>query len=190
MPKLSKRKVMFVLGGLFVVFVILAYCVSPRPTPIEINVTFIGFTNVANPSVIGASFCVSNCGKVPVVQWPLCSPFEYKNRDPLTSLAHFGDAPIWNLGPLILKPGQTSKFFITYPPKQSPPWRVWFGFAKAGSRMKLAGIPPRAQNILARFIPKKWLTIRPEIEVPSDWISDPESKEPQSGADRSWDFPK
>jgi hypothetical protein len=49
--------------------------------------------------------------------------------------------------------------------------------------MKLAGIPPRAQNISARFIPKKWPTIKPEIEIPSDWIT-------ESGANRSWDFPK
>ena len=181
--KISKRKVLFVLVGLFVVFVILAYCVSPRPMPIDVSVTFIGFTNVATRSLIGPSFCVSNSGKVPVVQWPLCSVYEYKNRNPDILFANFGEMPIWNLGPLILKPGQTSRFTINYPPKQSEPWRVWFGFAKAGWRMKLAGIPPRAQNISARFIPKKWPTIKPEIEIPSDWIT-------ESGANRSWDFPK
>lgn len=168
--------------------VFVALCISPRRTEIDVSVTFIGFTNVATPSLTGVSFCVSNCGKVPVVEWPICSPFEYKNQDPDIFSRHFGDMPMWNVGPLILKPGQASRFSISFrPPSNTPPWRVWFGFAKAGWRMKLAGVSPGAQNILTRFMPKKWLTIRPEIEIPSDWINDPG---PESNADKWWVYPQ
>jgi hypothetical protein len=187
---LSKRNVLFALSGLFFVLIVVALCISPRQTPIDVSVTFIGFTNLSTPSVTAASFCVSNSGKVPVVQWPLCSPFDYKNQDPDIFSRHFGDVPIWNLAPLILKPGHVSKFSITYPPQHTAPWRVWFGFANAGWRMKLAGIPPRAQNFLSRFFPKKWLMIKPDIEIPSDWIADPQSKEPKSDADKWWEYPQ
>jgi len=191
MPKISKHKVIIVVGSLLVALIFAAICLSPRPSSIDVDVTFAGFTNFAKSSVTAASFCVSNCGKVAVFQWPMMpSDFEFKSPSSPILLGHFTQSSMLISGkPLILKSGETIKIYVTTPTNRSRPWRVWYGFARADWRFKLDQMPPPIHSVVTRFIPRRWLVIRPEIEVTSDWVAGPESDKFQPGTNQPWEFP-
>jgi hypothetical protein len=121
-----RRKVKLLLSALCVLVIIIALCFAPRRAPVDVtvtftgftnlNVTFTGFTNFTKRSVTAASFCVSNSGRVPVFEWPAPSGFEFKRENSEILLGHFSPISVWAVGkPKILKPGEVANLYITPP---------------------------------------------------------------------------
>jgi hypothetical protein len=151
----------------FVVFI----WANARPVPIQVRVTFTGFTNLnANTTANGtfpitlAFFCASNAGKCSVVDVGLYK-YEIKTKpfDSLTSLSG---------GTFELKSCEF-KTITMGTPDTTEPWRVSLSFSKADWREKLVRNPPSVLRKVLQFVPAKWLEPHP-IEVHSDWINGPE----------------
>jgi hypothetical protein len=167
--------------SLAVVAFVLFLWASARPVPIQVRVTFTGFTN---PPTLPtqAYFCVLNAGRCSVFQEPVhrieiknkhdglldlfqtveLKPGEFKIiwRDPPREIIREPNMRVDNRGSLVL---QTNL----------EPWRLSLSFYKADWREKLVRNPPSVLRKALRFVPAKWLERHP-IEVHSDWINGPE----------------
>ena len=170
---------------LAVVAFVLFLWANARPVPVQVRVTFTGFSNSQIPLLTRAYFCVSNAGRCSVFEDGL-DRIEIKNKphDGMPSFfGSFGE----------LKPG-AFKTFSLFPPRaiKSAPhvrmddrgslllqtnvdaWRVSLSFSnKVDWREKLVRNPPGVLRKVLRFVPAKWLE-RHLIEVHSDWINGPE----------------
>jgi hypothetical protein len=169
--------------SLAVVAFVLFLWANARPVPIQVRLTFTGFTNPPTlPTLV--SFCVSNAGKCSVFQESEYYFIEIKNK-PHDGLFGF-------VGRVELKPGEF-KTISRFPPTEikrehylrvddrgslvlqtnPEPWRVSLSFSKLDWRLRLVRNPPSVLRKVLRFVPAKWLERHP-IEVHSDWINGPE----------------
>jgi hypothetical protein len=150
----------------FVVFI----WASARPVPIQVRVTFAGFTSVTNTETwvtTEAYFCVSNIGKFSVYgeggyAHHIKNENEYLSRFTVARL-HIPELSGW------LKPGEFKTVSFVVPEE---PLKVSLFFSKPHGRVgwleKLVRNPPRVLRPVLQFIPARWLS--DEIEVSSDWV--------------------
>jgi hypothetical protein len=174
-PNAKAKTILKVAISLAVVAFVLFIWAGARPVPIQVRVTFTGFTNLGL-----ATFCVSNAGRCSVFQEPVHRVEINNKHDGLIDIGWMGE----------LKPGEFNTISL-FPPreiKREPnmrmdnrgnlvnalqtnlePWRLSLSFYKAQWRDKLVQNPPRVLREAVQFVPAKWL-VRYAIEVHSDWI--------------------
>jgi hypothetical protein len=186
-PKL--KTILKVAIALAVIAFVLFLWASARPVPLEVRVTFTGFTNPPTLPLTQAYFCVSNAGRCSVFQEAL-QWIEIKNKP------HDGLFDLVVGGRRELKPGEFKTISLSPPteirrepflrvddrgslvsPTNLEPWRLKLSFSKVDWRVKLVRNPPSVLRKVLKFVPAKWFERHP-IQVHSDWINGPPTLTP------------
>jgi hypothetical protein len=181
-PPRLKPKIILTLGALLVVVALAVFFYANlRPSPIRIQATFTGFTNLdityttrsGTFPVTLAYFCVSNAGKGSVVENGI---FGYATK---SKGAYLSDNSLMSE----LKPGQFKTISLTTPWNNRElttpwnnrePWRAILCFSKADWRYRLSQKPPWVLDMIRPLVSERWLMGYHPVEVYSDWVNGPE----------------
>ena len=183
MPKMSKRKIQIaIIAFLVVMFLGVLIATFSRPPPVNVSVTFAGYTLVPWPvgfqnggfQFTNASFSVSNAGagKVRLT----FRDYEYLSGNSTILIRPSG------LGTLcVLKPGQSTNLVIPMIPhinaiggfSPNYSWRV--GFTSRNDWLgKLDRQPKWLQTVVTKFVPNRWMADLSRADVVTDWVTNQE----------------